>query len=83
MIWSGTAPNATEGLFCSALVNNIFHLIFSAHMRLSNKLSDWNTGLIAVGAILLVVGLGLAVVLAVLLVMKIKASCMLLTIMNV
>ena len=49
-------------------------------MRLSNKVSDWNTGLIAVGAILFVVGLGLAVVLVVLLVMRIKASCMLLVI---
>ena len=45
-------------------------------MRLSNKLSGWNTGLIAVGAVLFVGGLGLAVVLAVLLVMRIKASCL-------
>ena len=49
-------------------------------MRLSNKLSDRNTGLIAVGATLFVGGVGIAVVLAVLLFMKIKALCMLLTI---
>ena len=83
IMWNGTTPNATEGVYCSALVINIivnFHLIFSACMRLSNKLSDWNTGLIAVGAILFVVGLVLAVVLVVLLVMRIKASCVLLVI---
>ena len=49
-------------------------------MRLSNKLSDWNTGLIAVGAILFVGGVVLVVVLAVLLVMRIKTSCTLLVI---
>ena len=49
-------------------------------MRLSNKLSGWNTGLIAVGAILFVGGLVLAAVLVVLLFMRIKASCMLLVI---
>ena len=38
---------------------------------------NWNTGLIAVGAILFVGGLVLAVILVVLLVMRIKASCML------
>ena len=49
-------------------------------MRLSNKLSDWNTSLIAVGAILFVGGVNFAVVL---LFLRIKASCMLLTIMCV
>ena len=49
-------------------------------MRLSNKLSGWNTGLIAVGAILFVGELVFAVVLAVLLVIRIKASCLLLVI---
>ena len=43
-------------------------------MRLSNKLSDWNTGLIAVGVILFVSGVSFAVVLDVLLVMRMKAS---------
>ena len=46
-------------------------------MRLSNKLSDWNTGLIAVGTILFFAGVVAAVALAVLLVKRIKASCML------
>ena len=49
-------------------------------MRLSNKLSDWNTGLIAVGAILFVGGVVLGVILVVLLFLRIKASCMLLVI---
>ena len=49
-------------------------------MRLNNKLSDWNIGLIAVGAILFVGGVSFAVVL---LFLRIKASCMLLTIMCV
>ena len=53
---------------------------FSARELLSNKLSDWNIGLIVVGAILFVVGLGLAVAMVVLLILRIKASCMLLTI---
>ena len=56
-----------------------FHNPFSVRMRLSNTLSDWNTGLIALGAILFVVGVGIAVALVVLLFMKIKTLCVLLT----
>ena len=30
-VWSGTAPNATEGLFCSSLLNNIL-VPFPSHL---------------------------------------------------
>ena len=68
-------------VFFSALLQftflSFYPPLFSARKLLTGKLSGWNTGLIVVGVILFVGGVVVAVVLAVLLFLRMKVSCML------
>ena len=73
MMWEGMTPTAIRGLTFTYTVHLCLMFNFSALKR--QKLSGWNIALIIVGVILFVVGVCVAILLAVLLTRRIIAGC--------
>ena len=74
MMWEDMTPTAIRGLTINLLAFSCSFFNFSASEP--QRLSGWNFALIIVGVILFVVGVCVAIALAVLLTRRIKAGCM-------
>ena len=74
MMWEGVTPIAIRGLTFTYCIQYLC-LMFTFSALKRQKLSGWNIALIIVGVILFVVGVCVAIVLAVLLILRIIAGC--------